>query len=327
MDNPNRGPFLWIYPVLLIPALGMVGWGLVLAFRTPADRVLLAAGCLAVLVVVVSWLMTVILSASRALAGTQLQAAVEPLAQQVQQVSALLKQISDQQLISERAKAIAFRENEREALRRAIREEMGRKAWDAALMLANEIESVFGYKQEADQFRGEIQVQREAETRRNVEEGMALVDRHCRGEQWSDAVREAHRLAKAYPVDLQAQRLPQDVENRREAFKQQLVRNWNEAVGRRDIDGSIELLHQLDPYLTPDEAQSMQETARQVFKDKLLLLGQQFTLAVKEHRWADAIRLGETIASEFPNSRMAQEVREKMDLLKQRAAEPAEAKA
>jgi hypothetical protein len=40
----------------------------------------------------------------------------------------------------------------------------------------------------------------------------------------------------------------------------------------------------LDAYLTP------QDTARQVFKDKLLLMGHEFTVAVKEHEWADAVR-------------------------------------
>ena len=69
---------------------------------------------------------------------------------------------------------------------------------------------------------------------------------------------------------------------------------------------------------TTNQAMSL----RQVFKDKLLLLGQQFTLAVRDHRWHEAIQLGETIAREFPNSRMAEEVREKMELLRERASEP-----
>jgi hypothetical protein len=126
----------------------------------------------------------------------------------------------------------------------------------------------------------------------------------------------------AFPWDPQAQNLPAEIENRRQGHKKQLLDSWHDAVNRHDVDGSIEILKKLDLYLTPAEAESMQETARQVFKDKLLLLGQQFTLAVRDHRWHEAIELGETIAREFPNSRMAEEVREKMGLLRERASEP-----
>jgi hypothetical protein len=67
----------------------------------------------------------------------------------------------------------------------------------------------------------------------------------------------------------------------------------------------------------------MQETARSVFKEKLNNMGKQFGQAVQEHRWVDAIRVGEAVIREFPNSRIAQEVRENMDSLRQRAAAPA----
>ena len=66
----------------------------------------------------------------------------------------------------------------------------------------------------------------------------------------------------------------------------------------------------------------MQETVRGVFKERLNSLGAYFTTAVKEQRVPDAIRLGETIAKEFPNTRMAQEARDIIDTLKKRA-EPA----
>jgi hypothetical protein len=151
---------------------------------------------------------------------------------------------------------------------------------------------------------------------------MAIIERCCRGEQWSAALREAERLMAAFPGDAEANKLPQEIENRRQTYKNQLLQTWHDAVNRHDVDGSIEILKKLDLYLTPTEAENLQETARQVFKDKLRLLGQQFSLAVKDHRWPESIRLGESIVREFPNSLMAQEVRDKMDLLRQRASEP-----
>jgi hypothetical protein len=66
----------------------------------------------------------------------------------------------------------------------------------------------------------------------------------------------------------------------------------------------------------------MQEIARNVFKEKREGLRSRFALAVQEHKWAEAIRLGDEIIHDFPNTRIAQEVREKMDALRQRADEP-----
>ena len=130
-----------------------------------------------------------------------------------------------------------------------------------------------------------------------------------------------------FPDNEQVRNLPHEIDSRRQAHKKQLTQNWHEAVARHDNDGSIEILKQLDPYLTPAEAETMQETVRGVFKEKLNNTGAQFATAVKEQRWAEAIRIGETISKEFPNSRIAQEVRENMETLKKRAAEPAPATA
>jgi hypothetical protein len=126
-------------------------------------------------------------------------------------------------------------------------------------------------------------------------------------------------LQQAFGDDEQVRRLPHDIEARRQAHKKQLVDSWHDAVNRHDIDGSIEILKQLDAYLTPQEAESFQETARGVFKEKLNNLRTQFTLAVQDHKWTEAVRLGETIVNEFPNTRIAQEVGEKMGTLRQRA--------
>ena len=92
-------------------------------------------------------------------------------------------------------------------------------------------------------------------------------------------------------------------------------------LDRHDVDGSIEILKRLDLYLTPAEAESMQEIARNVFKEKREALRIRFSQSVKEQRIVDAIRLGEEIMSDFPNMRMAQEVRDVMDTLRQRMHE------
>ena len=247
------------------------------------------------------------------------------LAARVDQLATVLNRISDQQLLSDRAKHIAYRDKEREALRRAIQEDIARQDWDGAMKLADDIELEFGYKAEADRFRQEIRAKCAECAKKQLEDGLAAVDRHTRAEQWNNALREAETLLRAFPDHERVKNLPYEIEDRRQNHKRQLLESWHEAVARHDVDGSIEILKQLDTYLTPKEAESLQETARGIFREKLNSLGKQFAVAVQEHRWHDALGVGDQIVRDFPNTRIAQEVREKMDVLRKRAAEPAAA--
>jgi hypothetical protein len=85
------------------------------------------------------------------------------------------------------------------------------------------------------------------------------------------------------------------------------------------VDKGIEILRELDQYLTKNEAAALEESARGVFRTKLHNMGLQFSLAVTEHNWRDALALGRQIMEEFPNSRMASEVRERIGILTKRA--------
>ena len=112
------------------------------------------------------------------------------------------------------------------------------------------------------------------------------------------------------------------MENRRQQHKKQLIDSFHEALARKDTDGAIEIVKKLDLYLTPAEAESLQEAAHGVFKEKLNNLRTQFSVAVQDHNWAEAVRVGDIIIRDFPNTQMAKEVRESMDALRERAANP-----
>jgi hypothetical protein len=263
------------------------------------------------------------INGARATANKSLEHAAA-LGERLEQICVILNVISEQQLLSDRAKSVAFREKDSEALRRAIREEISKQNFDGAVALADDMERTFGYKAEAEQFRAEVQERREERMRRQVVEAMGAVDKLVRDERWAEAFREAERLRERFPESESVKLLPKEVEMRREAHKKQLLIEWNDAVKRHDTDASIEILKKLDLYLTPAEAESMQESVRGVFKDKLNALRTQFSLAVQDHHWHEAVRLGETIITDFPNSRIATEVKESMDGLRKRAAEEPE---
>jgi hypothetical protein len=298
----------------------MVAAGIYLA-ATHRSWAMLAAGGASGVGLGVAWALARSIEASRQTNQDCINDFVAPFNERMQQMNVLLNLISEQQLISDRTKQVAYRTRDRDALRRAIHEEIATHDWEAALVLAGDMEEVFGYKQEADRFRRDIEGKRTEATRKQVAEAVAVIDRHMRAEKWQDALAEAHRASQSFPTDEQAHTLPQQVEERRLGHKRQLYEGFREALARHDNDGAIEILRKLDPYLTPQEAEGMQETARNLFKEKLNALRTQFSLAVTEHNGREALRLGEIIVRDFPNTRIAQEVRETMDSLKQKAAE------
>lgn len=315
-------PSLVWYLVATLFSLAVLGVGIYLVAQPTHDWVMLAAGCVCLVAIGAAWPIT------RALAQQQAGSREEmfqPICERLDQLAILLNLMSEQQLLSDRAKSVAFREKDREALRRAVQEELGRHDWEAALALAEDMDRSFGYKGEADRLRTEIAERKQEIVRKQITEVVQSIDKHTRNEQWNNAIREAEKLIQAFPDNEQVKNLPHEIDNRRLAHKKQLLQNWHDAVARHDVDGAIEILKQLDPYLTPAEAEAMQETVRGVFREKLNNLGAHFASSYKAERWHEALQIGEQITSEFPNSRIAQEVRERMEILRKRAGEPATA--
>jgi hypothetical protein len=151
------------------------------------------------------------------------------------------------------------------------------------------------------------------------------VETHWSRHEWERAEKEIERLIRVLPDDKHTKGLREEHQHRRSARKQELLVAWDDAVrqtsfeGDMDVDRAIQILKELDTYLTREEARSLEESARGVFKAKLVRLGMQFEYAVKDQRWRDALEIGVQITDEFPNSRMAREVQEMESVLRQRA--------
>jgi hypothetical protein len=315
----------WAYGVALAAALVVLGIGIYQVSRT-GSMAMLGVGCGSLVAVLIAWPIAAHLSAFQLSSCDQAERALTEINERFEQFSVMLNLISEQQLLSDRAKSVAFRDKDSEALRRAIQEEILEQHWEAALALANEIENAFGFKGEADALREQISAKQNENVRKHIADATAVIERHVRGEAWQDAYAEANRIATQFPDTAAATSLPAEVDRRREAHKKQLIDSWNDAVNRHDVDGGIEILKRLDAYLTPTEAEAYQETARSIFKEKIGILRTQFSVAVQDRNWNEAIRLAETIMRDFPNSQMAKEVRDMMDNLRARAGglEPAE---
>lgn len=144
----------------------------------------------------------------------------------------------------------------------------------------------------------------------------ALLAKH----QFDQAIKEAHKIQRLYAESPQVRDVHKTVAHAREQYKHDLEREFLEAAKVDDVDRAVELLKELDMYLTEQEAEPFRETARGVIGKQRENLGVQFKIAVHDKEWLRAVSVGEQIIREFPNSRMADEVRSMLDLLRERAA-------
>ncbi len=314
----SDGSIHLIFGLALAAALAVLGIGVYFA-ASGRGMVLLSDGIFAVLLVVVTWVIGTSIDGWKRSAEGERAGYVKSIDARMQQMVELLSTLSQQQLLSDRAKAVAYRGKDRQALRDAIREEMNAKDWDAALVLANDMEREFGYVQEAGTLRAEINNSRTEVVRKQVDEAIAGVDAFVIAEQWSPAVREAERVMHLFPNDARVAQLPQAIENRRQGLKRQLRESLDAAAGRHDFDGALEILRRLDPYLTPAEAAGMQEMVRGLMKDRINSYKEQIVKAFHDHNDAEVIRLGEIVKAEHPNSRLALEVPDLMEAVRQRS--------
>jgi len=326
VDKPNSGSLVWVYPIAFLLACVVLGSGIYLAATAHLWH-LFAAGAACVIVVLVSWPIAMALSRAREDSAAAFEKSLAPVNERLQQISVMLNLVSENQLLSDRAKSIAFREKDRDALRRAIQEELGKQDFEAATSLANEIERSFGYTGEAERFRNEITKKQTDLHRSKISELVAVIDRHTRAESWPEAHKEADRLKTLYPDDEQIRNLPAEIEARRMQHKQRLIDGLHDAVARKDTDGGIEIVKQLDMYLSPAEAEALQDEVRSVFKAKLENLRTQFGIAHQEEHHSEQLRIAEIIIRDFPNTQMARELRDRLGELRRRASEPAGAEA
>lgn len=222
--------------------------------------------------------------------------------------------------LPDKAKSLIYREQEVEALHESFNSFLFRQNYQAAEALVQQMETDLGLIEEAAEMRAEIEQTKQATIDEKLETAILKVREIITRYDWARAKREASRLGKLFPESQKIASLPQEIVRAFNIRKRDLLKEYEKAVKINDVEKGIDLLKELDRYLTPEEGAALTESARDVFKKKLHNLGVQFAIAIADQQWDIAVKTGEQIASEYPNSRMAREVREKMDLLKQYAA-------
>lgn len=297
---------------LVLVVLGLAGYG-----ESGRLWMVVAGGFLAFLAVVVMTFVPLLL---------QVESTINRQLHEIRQLQTALtaqhtslEAIAQNTRISDAAKSLARRDEEFEALRETIHRNVKGERWDAALNLIDEMERRFGFNEDGARMREEIDEARAERIQARLTEAIDMIDSHFESHDWTRAQAEIDRLLSVLPSDSRVQSLQDRMNALQEQHKQELKLAWDDAVRRTDTDLAIDVLKALDQYLSPSEAEELQKTARTVFKEKLLQLGIQFRFAVTERRWQDALTVGVEIIRDFPNTRMAAEVREALDMLRQRA--------
>ncbi len=235
-------------------------------------------------------------------------------------VNQQLSKLNENILLSEDAKAIAFREKDFNALRQAIDEEIEKQNWESAEYLIRQMEQKFGYRTQAQQLRNKIEQIKQEQFAQAIAEEKEKFEKYLAEYDWTGAANEIALIKQKFPAaENEIRQLEERLEAAKTARKKQLLNLWDQAVKKNEIDRGIEILKELDRYLTPNEVAALEESARGVFRAKLHNLGMQFSLLVTEKIWDKAYEVANEIINEFPNSRMAQEIRERIDALREKA--------
>jgi hypothetical protein len=234
-----------------------------------------------------------------------------------------LARIEEHTMLSDNAKRILFRERELGMLRDAIEDDIHHGKYNAALRLCSEMADFFGYREEAEAFRQRILQSRQEHFEAEAQTALDHFDELLAERSWARVHQEAARIRRLFGDSHLVIDLDRRIAQARDDHKQELEQRFVQAAGREDVEHAMLLLKELDRYLDPEEAERLSKTAEGVVVKHRHNLTVQFKLAVADHRWAEAARIGEGIIDEFPNSKMAGEVRSMIDLLRTRASQAA----
>ncbi|MFH1614215.1 MAG: hypothetical protein ABIG61_03910 [Planctomycetota bacterium] len=223
--------------------------------------------------------------------------------------------------LSESARSIVYRDNDLQRLREIVLDKLHHHDFDGTYELIENIAGKPDYREFADKLRLEANKYRNATEEERINQVIAHIEKLLDQYQWLKAGSQIERLIRAYPSVEKVTALRSMLIEKKQQRKKELLAAWDDAVKRKETNHSLEILKELDLYLTPSEGLALQESASDVFRTKLHNLGVEFSLAVTERRWDTAYNTGLEIIRDFPNSKMAAQIRDKLDMLSQRAEE------
>ncbi len=303
----------WLGPLLgalVVLALGAMAIGVV-----RAEAAFISAGLLGLIATGATVALTTQLAEMRG-AGSAVRS---PAGESVE----LLRKLHDHSMLSDTAKRVLFRDRELQLLRSAIEDDINRGDYGAALRLCDDLANTFGFREEAEMYRSRLNQlsheHQEEQVGAAMDEFQAFLDKR----DWSAAHDVAARIRRLFPESHVVDELDGMIDRARDSHRRELETAFKDAAQRQNVEVAMKHLRELDRYLSREDAGRIAELAQDVIAKHRENLLVQFKLAVNDHEWAGAARIGDTIITEFPNSKMAEEVRSMIDVLRTRATQAA----
>lgn len=276
-------------------------------------------GGLVALVVTLTTLPIAIGRASGGSASVGESIEIDKLRTQLRRMTEAVEHLEETMILSDDARRALNRHKERQLLRGAIEEDIQSGEFGAAMVLVKELAERFGYRADAEELREKIEHARTRGEHEQVRAQVAALDQLIAAHKWEKAAAEASRISRVFPDSPLTDGLHHKVESAKQRYKLDVERRFLEAAQEERVEDAMDLLHEMDHLLTEGEAERFREVARGVIGKARENLGVQFKLAVRDKAWDHASQIGERIIEEFPNSRMASEVRELIDAIRERA--------
>lgn len=233
----------------------------------------------------------------------------------------LLMQISQGIRLTDSAKEIVFRDFERLELGETVLGKLHQHDFEAAGAMIELMKEYPRYRPLSEQLSRMAERYRTATEEGRISQIISHIEGLMERNLWAPATVQIETLQSMFPYSEKAKVMSMRLQEQKNHHKRKLLAEWDQAVKNKQTDRGLEILKELDMYLTPSEALALQESASSVFKTKLHNLGVEFSVAVTEKNWKLALTCGREIVQNFPNSRMASEIRGKMDILQERASQ------
>jgi hypothetical protein len=323
MSNQNNGISIVLLTMSALVCIAMVAIGAIGFGEDGADSSIVNVGMLGI--VIVASAAAVVLSGSSQPAETPSELDSEDrVIEQLKLVQQATDRMCQHAALSDDARRVLNRTRERELLCRAIEEDIRSQDWSAAQVLVTELASRFGYEQDAERFRMLIERARAEGLDMEINDAIKGLDHLIVQRHWDEAITQAESISASFPISPRVKGLRDRVLNARTQYKEEIERRFLLAAQAERVDEAMEIMGELDHYLTEDEAEPFREVARGVIGKAKQNLGAAFKLACQDKQWGIAVSLGQQINEQFPNSRMSQEVAGLMPQLRQRSQEEQE---
>lgn len=321
--NRKNGQFAWhfLFLLLIVPALILYQVSRFTAEGKPdlavtLERVAdLLFGLAIVLAVYAALRLLYSIAFQLRTNSERMENSVEMLSRQ----NSLLSQVAQAVRLSDTSKQIVFRDTEQMELGEAVLTKLHQHDFDSSSAMITAMAEQPKYAELSGRLKRMADKYRSATEEGRINQIIAHIESLFDQKFWLQAATQIDNLVKMFPHSEKAKTMIGRLHERKDRQKRELLAAWDLAVREKNTDRSLEILKELDLYLTPNEALALRESASSVFRTKLHNLGVAFSLAVTEQNWKKAHETGRQIVQDFPNSRMAAEIRSRMDILSERA--------